>query len=103
MTTQSGIHDGLSHELRAQPTEDARDLEHYESATKEVEGGHANYHGIDTRNVLPGADEVYETKIAILNEALIDLGMGSYQWKVFLTTGLGWFVDNVCMFPCLVS
>lgn len=57
--------------------------------------GHANYHGIDTRAVSMGADEVYERKISIMNEALIDLGMGSFQWKVFAMTGFGWFVDNV--------
>ena len=42
-----------------------------------------------------GADEGYERKISIMNEALIDLGMGSFQWKVFAMTGFGWFVDNV--------
>ncbi|OAQ83849.1 membrane transporter [Purpureocillium lilacinum] len=57
--------------------------------------GHANYHGIDTRAVSMGADEVYERKISIMNEALIDLGMGSFQWKVFAMTGFGWFVDNL--------
>jgi hypothetical protein len=57
--------------------------------------GHPNYHGIDTRALHLGADEVYEKKIAILNEALINLGMGSFQWKVYVMTGFGWFVDNV--------
>lgn len=75
---------------------DQDDLERHDNAAKEFEAGHASYHGIDTRNVQPGADEVYDSKIAIMNEALIDLGMGSYQWMVFLTTGLGWFIDNVC-------
>ncbi|KAJ5815434.1 hypothetical protein N7474_007211 [Penicillium riverlandense] len=67
------------------------------AVSKTLESGPADYHGIDTRNVQPGADEVYDKKIAILNEALIDLGMGPYQWKVFLTTGFGWFVDNLWM------
>lgn len=57
--------------------------------------GHENYHGIDTRALHMGADEVYEKKISIMNEALIDLGMGSFQWKIFAMTGFGWFVDNV--------
>ncbi|KAJ5104228.1 hypothetical protein N7532_004757 [Penicillium argentinense] len=30
-----------------------------------------------------------------MNEAWIDLGMGKYKWLVFLTTGPGWFVDNM--------
>ncbi|KAI5458826.1 major facilitator superfamily domain-containing protein [Mariannaea sp. PMI_226] len=29
-----------------------------------------------------------------MNQALIDLGMGPFQWKVFAVTGFGWFVDN---------
>lgn len=57
--------------------------------------GHANYHGVDTRALPMGADEVYEKKISIMNEALIDIGMGSFQWKVVAMTGFGWFVDNV--------
>ena len=59
-------------------------------------GGHTDYHGIDTTQVQPGADPVYEAKIAILNEALIDIGMGPFQWKIFATTGFGWFIDQVC-------
>ena len=42
-----------------------------------------------------GADKAYEQKIAIMNEVLIDLGMGSFQWKIFAMTGFAWFVDNV--------
>lgn len=57
--------------------------------------GHADYHGIDTTQVQPGADAVYEAKISILNEALIDIGMGPFQWKMFMMTGFGWFLDQV--------
>ncbi|KAL4924016.1 MFS transporter [Aspergillus undulatus] len=32
-----------------------------------------------------------------MNEALIDIGMGPFQWKVFALTGLGWFIDNLWM------
>ena len=62
-------------------------------------GGHQNYNGIDTHALPLGADEAYEKKIAIMNEALIDIGMGRFQWMVFATTGFGWFVDNVCITP----
>lgn len=64
-----------------------------------------NYHGIDTRAIPMGGDEVYERKIAILNQALIDIGMGDFQWKIFAMTGFGWFVDNVrasCIPPFLL-
>ncbi|KAM0231640.1 hypothetical protein ACHAP5_011009 [Fusarium lateritium] len=59
--------------------------------------GHRDYHGIDTSQVQPGADAVYEAKISVLNEALIDIGMGPFQWKIFLTTGFGWFIDQLWM------
>lgn len=62
---------------------------------KHFVSGHENYHGIDTRALHLGADEVYEKKVALLNEALIDIGMNSFQWKVAAMTGFGWFVDNV--------
>jgi hypothetical protein len=80
---------------RTQASRPQNDIESYDIPNKGSEAGHTNYHGIDTQTVQPGADGIYERKVATLNEALIDLGMGSYQWKVFLTTGLGWFVDNV--------
>ncbi|KAL2863189.1 MFS transporter [Aspergillus lucknowensis] len=60
-----------------------------ELGDKDIVVGHVNYHGIDTRALPQGADEVYERKISILNEALIDLGMGSFQWKIFALTGFG--------------
>ena len=62
---------------------------------KQHTAGHENYHGIDTRALHLGADEVYEKKVALLNEALIDIGMNSFQWKIAAMTGFGWFVDNV--------
>lgn len=59
--------------------------------------GHADYHGIDTSQVQPGADAAYEAKIVVMNEALIDIGMNSFQWKIYAMTGFGWFVDNVSL------
>ncbi|KAI8656210.1 MFS domain-containing protein [Fusarium sp. Ph1] len=56
-----------------------------------------DYHDIDTRAIPSGADAVYERKVAVMNQALIDMGMGSFQWKVFAMTGFGWFVDNFWM------
>lgn len=70
-------------------------VEHENVHPKDLDRGHANYHGINTSDVLPGADAAYEKKIAVMNEALIDIGMGPFQWKIFFMTGFGWFVDNV--------
>ncbi|KAM0332470.1 hypothetical protein ACHAQA_002751 [Verticillium albo-atrum] len=56
-----------------------------------------NYHGIDMSAIPTGSNIVYEKKIAIMNKALIDIGMGSFQWKIYAMTGFGWFVDNFWM------
>lgn len=53
------------------------------------------YHGVDTTVIGSAVDEIYERKVAILNQALIDIGMGPFQWKIVAMTGFGWFVDNV--------
>lgn len=87
MAVQNAPKDDTPSNMSPRVNRDHTDLERYNSAAKGIEAGHANYHGIDTRQVQPGADEAYDHKVAILNEALIDLGMGTYQWMVFLTTG----------------
>ncbi|KAL3490408.1 major facilitator superfamily domain-containing protein [Aspergillus germanicus] len=53
---------------------------------KDIIAGHVDYHGIDTRGI-----------VSILNAALIDLGMGPFQWRIFALPGLGWFIDNFWM------
>lgn len=45
-----------------------------------------------------GLDPVYAAKSQLLNEALLDIGMGRYQWLLVLVTGVGWFLDNVSLF-----
>ncbi|KIW80201.1 hypothetical protein Z517_06816 [Fonsecaea pedrosoi CBS 271.37] len=70
-------------------------VDRVELSVEQKTTGHRDYHGIDTTHVQPGADAAYEAKIALVNEALIDIGMGPFQWKLFILTGFGWFVDNV--------
>ncbi|RMY21153.1 hypothetical protein D0866_12358 [Hortaea werneckii] len=71
-----------------------------ESTTADIENGQMQHfgphdgksHGINTADVLPGSDVAYEKEISILNEALISLGMNSFQWKIIFMTGFGWFL-----------
>lgn len=70
-----------------------------EGPNKVDTSGVNDYHGIDTRAIRVGENVVYERKVAIMNQALIDLGMGPFQWKIFAMTGFGWFVDNVSPIP----
>ncbi|KAG6917195.1 hypothetical protein DXG01_003538 [Tephrocybe rancida] len=40
-------------------------------------------------------DPVYREKARILNDAIQDIGMGRYQWGLFVVTGFGWLADNL--------
>jgi len=33
---------------------------------------------------------VYEAEARVLNEAIQDIGMGRYQWQLFIVIGFGW-------------
>ncbi|THH31336.1 hypothetical protein EUX98_g2842 [Antrodiella citrinella] len=48
-----------------------------------------------------GVDPIYQAKARILNDALQEIGMGKYQWWLFVVTGFGWFSDN--LFPIVTS
>lgn len=40
-------------------------------------------------------DPVYEAKARLLNHAIREIGMGKYQWYLFVVAGFGWFSDSV--------
>ncbi|KAI0647860.1 MFS general substrate transporter [Trametes meyenii] len=42
-----------------------------------------------------GVDPVYQAKAKILNDAFQEIGMGRYQWYLFVVAGFGWFSDNL--------
>lgn len=35
-------------------------------------------------------DPVYDAKARVLNRAIQDIGMGWYQWQLFIVIGFGW-------------
>ncbi|WAO89615.1 MFS domain-containing protein [Fusarium falciforme] len=39
----------------------------------------------------------YEIKSKLMNKAVGDIGMGSYNWQLFVLCGCGWFADNLWM------
>ncbi|PYH91319.1 sugar transporter [Aspergillus ellipticus CBS 707.79] len=57
---------------------------------------HTNVYGspIETPTDAAGTDAVYAAKAALLNQALLDMGMGLYQWLLFIITSVGWFLDS---------
>ncbi|KAH7178357.1 major facilitator superfamily domain-containing protein [Fusarium sp. MPI-SDFR-AT-0072] len=91
-----------------------RDSASYTMADKEEErkaygainnGGRRNslVDAADDEAIIPkGAlDPVYEAKARILNRAIQDLGMGRYQWELFVVIGFGWASDN--LWPIVTS
>ncbi|KAF9805967.1 hypothetical protein IEO21_08879 [Rhodonia placenta] len=40
-------------------------------------------------------DPIYEAKARLLNHAVREIGMGRYQWYLFVVAGFGWFSDSV--------
>lgn len=59
--------------------------------------------GAETAAPIPQGtlDPIYEAKARILNHAIQDIGMGKYQWQLFVVVGFGWANDN--MFPIMTS
>ncbi|TBU44437.1 MFS general substrate transporter [Dichomitus squalens] len=54
---------------------------------------------VDTQDVFnsgeSGVDPVYQAKAQLLNDAIQEVGMGKYQWFLFVVAGFGWFSDNL--------
>ncbi|KAK1777427.1 major facilitator superfamily domain-containing protein [Copromyces sp. CBS 386.78] len=46
-------------------------------------------------------DPVFEAKARVLNRAIQDIGMGWYQWQLFVVVGFGWASDN--LWPIVTS
>ncbi|CAG8956915.1 hypothetical protein HYFRA_00012370 [Hymenoscyphus fraxineus] len=46
-------------------------------------------------------DPVYEKKARVLNAAIQEIGMGWYQWQLFIVVGFGWANDN--LWPIVTS
>ncbi|KAK9417946.1 putative Major facilitator superfamily (MFS) profile domain-containing protein [Seiridium unicorne] len=44
-----------------------------------------------------GASSDYELKSKLINKAIQDIGMGKYNWQLFVLCGFGWFADNLWM------
>lgn len=59
--------------------------------------------GVDDVGTIPKGqlDPVYEAKARVLNHAIQEIGMGWYQWQLFIVVGFGWASDN--LWPIVTS
>jgi len=48
-----------------------------------------------------GTDATYRAKADVLNQAIQEIGMGRYQWQLFVVIGFGWASDN--LWPIVTS
>ena len=46
-----------------------------------------------------GMRPAFYAKCNVLNEAILEIGFGRYQWELFFTAGFGWMADNLCELP----
>lgn len=72
--------DGVKGEETARPDELTLDALRSEIDADESSGGH---------------DTAYDRKAKVINKAITDIGMGPYQWKLFILCGFGWLADNM--------
>ncbi|POR31849.1 Putative MFS-type transporter PB1E7.08c [Tolypocladium paradoxum] len=49
----------------------------------------------ETREGQRGHWSEYEIKSKLINKAIQDIGMGRYNWQLFILCGFGWFADNL--------
>ncbi|TWU79153.1 hypothetical protein ED733_008846 [Metarhizium rileyi] len=49
----------------------------------------------ETRKGRQGQWTEYEIKSKLINKAIGDIGMGKYNWQLFVLCGFGWFADNL--------
>lgn len=50
---------------------------------------------IDEDLAASGHDTAYDRKSKVINKAIQDIGMGRYQWQLFVLCGFGWLADNL--------
>lgn len=77
----------------------ARDVDGYDADTNRQQQSHETYtlnteDGAET-SAIDGLDPVYAAKARVLNRAIQNIGMGSYQWQLFVVVGFGWSMDNI--------
>ncbi|KAL1606874.1 hypothetical protein SLS59_002572 [Nothophoma quercina] len=76
----------------------AKDEQYSKHATHEVPPlGHAPKSVLEDGSL----DPVYAAKARVLNKAIQEIGMGKYQWQLFIVIGFGWAMDN--LWPIVTS
>ena len=78
-------------------TEEPRKLDIKETNSIDTTATNFGFGGIKTVALLEEGqtDTLYQMKAQLLNDAIQEIGMGKYQWHLFMVAGFGWFSDNL--------
>lgn len=49
---------------------------------------------VETDITASGLDTSYDRKAKVINIAIQDIGMGRYQWELYILCGMGWVADK---------
>ncbi|KAM5543414.1 hypothetical protein V8D89_002665 [Ganoderma adspersum] len=81
--------------------QDAKNLQlpRFKSPSGDVEDATMVHIRVEDHDIFDGEDAaidpVYQAKARVLNTAFQEIGMGKYQWALFVVGGFGWFSDNL--------
>ncbi|CAO3673687.1 unnamed protein product [Umbelopsis ramanniana] len=70
-----------THKTKAQPTVEETDI-------------HSSTESDDNTILDAAVTKLYARKVSLLNNELSRIGMGWYQWRLFILAGIGWTADN---------
>lgn len=70
-----------THKPKAQPTVEETDI-------------HSSTESDDNTILDAAVTKLYARKVSLLNNELSRIGMGWYQWRLFILAGIGWTADN---------
>ncbi|KPM36463.1 hypothetical protein AK830_g10130 [Neonectria ditissima] len=99
---QAHLYNQSAKKTLPQPQEDD-DVEETKDGDYEMQGmlqknvGEYTIEGLrrEMREGRQGQWTTYEIKSKLINKAIGDIGMGSYNWQLFILCGFGWLADNL--------
>ncbi|KAI9664499.1 MAG: hypothetical protein M1821_005945 [Bathelium mastoideum] len=77
---------------------------HHDRDVDSLDGFEGDDNGAEHSKLQPAEDaaitsgeSIYDQRSKIINQAIQDIGMGKYQWRLFVLCGFGWLADNIWM------
>ncbi|KAF7560491.1 hypothetical protein G7046_g3661 [Stylonectria norvegica] len=98
-TARSGKteYEALDNDEAVEVSEEAKSMDSEREGMLQMKAAEYSIEGLrrETREGRGGQWTTYEIKSKLINKAIGDIGMGSYNWQLFVLCGFGWFADNL--------